>query len=687
VVLVFSSLCTSARSADVDALIRSLSGDDERARSEARQLLPRAGVSAVPRILPLLANDRPAVWTAAFNTLADFANDVSVPGREADRAAMTASLMTLVAPDQPRELKIRGLRLLAIVVPPQGDVGPVAALLADPDLREKAREALEEIGTPPARAALREAAEHADSAFAAAILNSLGRLRDPASVDLARRMARSGDPAVRASALRCLSWTGDADVLGLGRQVVESADATTHSDAVDAFLRLVGAVARADHNRAVALATYLDLLKKGHGAEKDAALAGLARVGDASCVEPILEVVRLGEPPTSLVAIDALRSLSGGEVTRALVKAYPDQPASAQAELVSVLGARRDPVALPILETELGSSQPAVRRAAMQALGETGLSGALDVLMGAAKVGSGDDRRAVRESLLRLAQRLQAAGDLGHAGRAYAGALEDSMPSEGELRLSALEGLAACPMAAASAAIESASADPALREPAIRALLATARVLAEERQNEPARALYRRVRELNPPAEAVRDLVRGITALGDTADLQGLLGTINHWWVVGPFELGEHNEGWDTEFVGEPNVNVVGRYMSGKSRVGWKSVATDDPTGKIDMRSNVANRDHCIGYAYTELVVDEPVDAVLLLGVDDSEKAWVNGEKVFELFTARGLQVDQDRIPVHLHAGKNTILLKIYQQTLGWEFCARLVMPDGRPLAFTQKME
>ena len=58
---------------------------------------------------------------------------------------------------------------------------------------------------------------------------------------------------------------------------------------------------------------------------------------------------------------------------------------------------------------------------------------------------------------------------------------------------------------------------------------------------------------------------------------------------------------------------------------------------------------------------------------------------MFEQFTARGLVVDQDQVPVHLKAGTNTILLKVYQNTLGWEFCARIVTPDGKPCAAETK--
>ena len=77
----------------------------------------------------------------------------------------------------------------------------------------------------------------------------------------------------------------------------------------------------------------------------------------------------------------------------------------------------------------------------------------------------------------------------------------------------------------------------------------------------------------------------------------------------------------------------------------------------------------------------------MLPDFEPGQKIWVNGSRVFEQFTARGLTVDQDRVPVHLEAGTNTILLKLYQNTQGWEFCVRIVTADGQPVPFKQKSE
>ncbi len=332
-------------------------------------------------------------------------------------------------------------------------------------------------------------------------------------------------------------------------------------------------------------------MASAQGPVKDGALAGLGRVADASCAPVILAAIRDAAPPTLLVGMHALRALPGEDATRALIDAYPKLPAPAQLALIPVLGARRDLLVLPVLEHLARSEQAETRKAALEALGDSDLPQAMNLLSAEAERGDEAQRAKVHEIIAR------------HK----------------------------------------------LRE-------------IENRQ-------------------------RSLASGAHDTDLLELLGIIGRWWVVGPFDLGDKNQGWETRYIGEPNVNVVARYMSGKTRRQWKRVESQDSQGKLNLRATIADRDNCIGYAYAEIELDKPVDAVLLLGVDDSEKIWVNGKKLFEQFTARGLTVDQDRVPVHLEAGTNKILLKLYQNTQGWEFCARIVNADGQPVPFKQKSE
>ena len=103
--------------------------------------------------------------------------------------------------------------------------------------------------------------------------------------------------------------------------------------------------------------------------------------------------------------------------------------------------------------------------------------------------------------------------------------------------------------------------------------------------------------------------------------------------------------------------------------VQWKPVRSLDPQGKIDLRASLANRDHCVGYAYAEILLERPAEALLLLGVDDSEKVWVNGEKVFELFTSRRTRARPGSRPREAEGRHEYDPAKLYQDTLGWEFC------------------
>ncbi len=679
-------LPVAGRASTTDALIQKLGGDDEKARAEARHLLPRQGVDAVPKLLPLVTQEKEVVWRSAFNVLADFAAEVSVPGREADRAVVTASLMRLVAPEQPKEIKIRGLRLLPLVVPAGADIKPIAVLLDDAELREKARVALTEMGTPEARAALREHLKKADADFQCALLNALGQLKDEGSVAAIVEQTRSDNAPVRAAAVRALSWTGDPSYLKTARAVIGSADDATRSDAMDAMLRLLNAVEARGGNWQIVVETYVDLLKTGGPITKDAALAGLGRIGDGTCVAPILAAIKDAENPNRANGIAALQTMQGVDVTRAIVAAYPSLSQDMQLALLPVLGGRKHPLVMPILIEAARSEKPTVRGAALAAMGEAGQPDAIEPLAAAARSGAGEEKAAAARAIVRLADALRAEGKHKQAaGRAYLVGLETAPDANN--RRAAMEGLAACPIAEAYDAVKAAAADRELHDPALHALLAVGDALAAAGRKDKAIDAYETAGRMNPPKAARETILRKMLALGAKVDLPAAPGVVTSWWIVGPFELGRDNAGWDRNYIGEPNVDLAGRYMSGKRRLDWKHVVSSDPDGKIDLRTAIADSDHCIGYAYTEITLEKPADAVLLLGVDDSEKIYVNGKKVFDQFVARGLQVDQDKVPVKLQAGTNRILLKIWQNLMGWEFCMRITTPDGKPLEFVQKTQ
>lgn len=71
---------------------------------------------------------------------------------------------------------------------------------------------------------------------------------------------------------------------------------------------------------------------------------------------------------------------------------------------------------------------------------------------------------------------------------------------------------------------------------------------------------------------------------------------------------------------------------------------------------------------------------MLLLGSDDGVEVWLNGASVHRLNRARGLTLDEDRIPIRLKEGWNRLLIKVYQGKGGWGLGARLADQAGRAM-------
>ena len=90
--------------------------------------------------------------------------------------------------------------------------------------------------------------------------------------------------------------------------------------------------------------------------------------------------------------------------------------------------------------------------------------------------------------------------------------------------------------------------------------------------------------------------------------------------------------------------------------------------------------EQCVAYVRTYAYSPQEQPARLELGTDDGVKVWLNGVLVHAYNVARPLQIGSDKVNVNLKTGWNTLVMKITQNNLGWEFCARVVQPDGSHL-------
>jgi hypothetical protein len=111
----------------------------------------------------------------------------------------------------------------------------------------------------------------------------------------------------------------------------------------------------------------------------------------------------------------------------------------------------------------------------------------------------------------------------------------------------------------------------------------------------------------------------------------------------------------------------------------WKRYTS--PEDVVSLDDAVSNQGTGVAYAYCEIQSADAKPGVLALGSNDGVRVWFNGENVWENPGSRGLKRDGDLIPVLLHAGKNTLLVKVEERGNKWQLSARMLPLDSAALA------
>ncbi len=167
-----------------------------------------------------------------------------------------------------------------------------------------------------------------------------------------------------------------------------------------------------------------------------------------------------------------------------------------------------------------------------------------------------------------------------------------------------------------------------------------------------------------------------------------LLPSINAWWVLGPFGV-PFDEALDRALPPEKDTDLKAKYkgMDGEE-IAWRKVVREIAPGTnlldeffIDFDDVYGGRKYqCVSYALTYLHAPEATDATLALGTDDGVRVWLNGKQVHRFDGGRAYTSKEDRVPVKLRKGSNTLLLKISQGGGDSGFCVHVEDADGNPL-------
>ena len=111
----------------------------------------------------------------------------------------------------------------------------------------------------------------------------------------------------------------------------------------------------------------------------------------------------------------------------------------------------------------------------------------------------------------------------------------------------------------------------------------------------------------------------------------------------------------------------------------WREVDLDGICAIVPF-ADLYGRRNLAAYAYAELELPESKAAQFKIGSNDGVVCWLNGKKVHENRTSRGLTVDEDTVSVQLKEGVNRILLRVLNEGSAWEACLRVCDAQGMPL-------
>lgn len=87
----------------------------------------------------------------------------------------------------------------------------------------------------------------------------------------------------------------------------------------------------------------------------------------------------------------------------------------------------------------------------------------------------------------------------------------------------------------------------------------------------------------------------------------------------------------------------------------------------------------CSSYVATCLIARRTTEVDLHVGSDDGVAIWHDGRQVFRHAAQRAAAPDQDRVSLQLREGRNDILFRVSQISLGHALIARVSAPDGGP--------
>ncbi|HVR85208.1 MAG TPA: hypothetical protein VMU54_12905, partial [Planctomycetota bacterium] len=154
------------------------------------------------------------------------------------------------------------------------------------------------------------------------------------------------------------------------------------------------------------------------------------------------------------------------------------------------------------------------------------------------------------------------------------------------------------------------------------------------------------------------------------------------WLVVGPFSNRGIDEVLPPEILLDPAAPMPGKVgeVLWKKRLPELRAAGSGRAAVFDFKSLFTRNTQMIAYAAIHVKAPLAMDALLHVGSDQGVKVWANGTVIHRRESARGLKMDEDKVPFRLLQGWNLLLFKVTQGNQEWGLSARITDDSLRPI-------
>lgn len=666
---------------DIQTVVQQLQSPDNETRLRAIEQASKLGSAIIPHLPTLLTHTDWRVQRAAQIVLENIAaHSTTLKGKE--RLSVVNALLTFTKPNQPVQVRKAALQSLAICGTDDA-VPALAKLLEDEQVREDSLAALKQIGTPVAAKAIANAALTARGNWLNSLLSTLGEMRQPEGVPVLLNAFKKGDIETKRVAVNALGLIGDTRAIPIIVEAVQKGFPSAYNDLTRTGEALLAKKQLSE--AANAFEQAFRLAQNEH--EKCAALIGLGKVGSAKSLPILVDALDDPDLKVSSAVKEALVTYRHPDANRGFQQMFRRANPKEKVGLLQVIVARKEPIAVKLLQESSASNNEELRLAALELMGQIDDFSLEQTLWAEIIKGSGKSKTVALNSYLNLAQIRAKKGKVELARTMFEQGLrvaEDIGASE--LQSKALLGLAMVGSEKSLPVIDRYLNLPQPPPEAFAAAIAIANNLSDLGKKEDAVALLKRLLSLRPPRPLGLQAAQILTRLGeDPSAMPKQAGFLVRWWLLGPLPNPD-NRAFERAFIDETSIEPLRTetVRIDNRLLRWREVRVSDPQGVVDLTQIFRQTEWVACYAYTSFIVDSDMDAELRIGSDDGVKVWFNGELVHQFGGMRGLSIDQDRIRVRLQKGVNHLLLKVTQGGGGWEFCVRLVDLQGKPIAYSE---